>query len=157
MKYKITSYQYPLSEGIEAESIDEAIAKLLTYHPIAKESKKLIVIVEWEKGQKQLFLANGKIVPPPNVAAAQFATSPSARSTYLKEAAMKASQATNKKIEQKITTETNGLPNEVVIKDINMPFWSMVGFMVKWSLASIPAALIFGLILLPLFLIIFNL
>ena len=133
MKYKITSYQYPLSEGIEAESIDEAIAKLLTYHPIAKESKKLIVIVEWKKGQKQLFLANGKIVPPPNVAAAE-------------EAAMKASQATNKKIEQKLTTETNGLPNEVVIKDINMPFWSMVGFMVKWSIASIPAVLILSFI-----------
>jgi hypothetical protein len=129
MKYKITSYQYPLSEGIEAESIDEAIAKLLTYHPIAKESKTLIVIVEWGKGLKQLFLANGKIVPGPNVAA------------------MKASQATNKKTEQNLNIETNGLSNEIVIKDINMPFWSMVGFMVKWSIASVPALLILSLII----------
>jgi len=62
MKYKIHSYQFPLDEKIEAESLDEAMTLLLSYHPIAKESKKLIVIVEWKKGQKQLFLANGKIV-----------------------------------------------------------------------------------------------
>lgn len=33
-------------------------------------------------------------------------------------------------------------PNEVVIIDIDMPFRSMVNFIVKWTLASIPAALI---------------
>ena len=35
----------------------------------------------------------------------------------------------------------------VVIVDIQMPFWSMVAFMVKWSLAAIPALLILMLIL----------
>ena len=37
------------------------------------------------------------------------------------------------------TIHNNGA---VVISDINMPFGSMVVFMVKWSLASIPAFLI---------------
>lgn len=31
---------------------------------------------------------------------------------------------------------------EVIVVDIHMPFWSMVTFMVKWSIASIPAILI---------------
>ncbi|QPC44295.1 hypothetical protein HW532_17290 [Kaustia mangrovi] len=35
---------------------------------------------------------------------------------------------------------------EVVIRDIRMPFWSMVVFMVKWAIASIPAILILTLI-----------
>ena len=30
----------------------------------------------------------------------------------------------------------------VVVNDFNMPFGSMVGFMVKWAIASIPAAII---------------
>ena len=30
----------------------------------------------------------------------------------------------------------------VVVTDIQMPFWSMVWFMVKWSIASIPAVII---------------
>lgn len=34
----------------------------------------------------------------------------------------------------------------VVIVDIQMPFGSMVVFMVKWAIASIPAMLILGLI-----------
>ena len=32
--------------------------------------------------------------------------------------------------------------NEVEIIDIRMPFWSMVVFMVKWAIASIPAIII---------------
>lgn len=32
--------------------------------------------------------------------------------------------------------------NRVVVSDINMPFLSMVRFMVKWAIASIPAFLI---------------
>ena len=32
--------------------------------------------------------------------------------------------------------------NEVVIADIKMPFGSMVEFMVKWAIASIPAFII---------------
>ena len=36
---------------------------------------------------------------------------------------------------------------KVVVTDIRMPFWSMVIFMVKWVFASIPALLIFSLIM----------
>lgn len=34
----------------------------------------------------------------------------------------------------------------VSIKDIKMPFWSMVGFMVKLSVASIPAMVILSIL-----------
>ena len=34
----------------------------------------------------------------------------------------------------------------VVVTDIEMPFWSMVTFMVKWTIASIPAMIILLLI-----------
>lgn len=34
----------------------------------------------------------------------------------------------------------------VVVTDIRMPFWSMVVFMVKWAIASIPALFILGVI-----------
>jgi len=37
-------------------------------------------------------------------------------------------------------------PAEVVIVDFDMPFGSMVGFMVKWSIASIPAMVILLLV-----------
>lgn len=39
-------------------------------------------------------------------------------------------------------------PDEMAVRvvDIKMPFWSMVGFMVKWAIASIPAFLILFLI-----------
>ena len=36
--------------------------------------------------------------------------------------------------------------HRVVVTDIHMPFWSMVIFMVKWALASIPAIIILTLI-----------
>ena len=32
--------------------------------------------------------------------------------------------------------------SEVVVIDVRMPFWSMVVFMVKWSIAAIPAIII---------------
>lgn len=38
----------------------------------------------------------------------------------------------------------------VAVVDLDMPFWSMVGFMVKWAIAAIPALLVlalFGLVL----------
>jgi hypothetical protein len=38
------------------------------------------------------------------------------------------------------------LISEVVVRDIDMPFWSMVKFMVKWSIAAIPAAIILFLL-----------
>jgi hypothetical protein len=37
-------------------------------------------------------------------------------------------------------------PSEVVVTDIRMPFLSMVFFMVKWTLASIPALVILTII-----------
>ena len=40
----------------------------------------------------------------------------------------------------------------VVITDIDMPFGSMVKFMVKWTFATIPAAIIVGLIFLAVYL-----
>ena len=36
-------------------------------------------------------------------------------------------------------TEGSMDEQNVVVTDIQMPFWSMVWFMVKWSIASIPA------------------
>ena len=36
---------------------------------------------------------------------------------------------------------------EVVVSDIKMPFWSIVVFMIKWALATIPAAIILLLII----------
>lgn len=40
------------------------------------------------------------------------------------------------------TINENKVAQTVKISDINMPFWSMVVFMVKWAIASIPALLI---------------
>ena len=37
-------------------------------------------------------------------------------------------------------------PQEVTVKGIDMPFWNMVGFMVKWTLAAIPAMIIISVI-----------
>lgn len=34
----------------------------------------------------------------------------------------------------------------VIVADIDMPFWSMVNFMIKWALASVPALFILALI-----------
>lgn len=35
---------------------------------------------------------------------------------------------------------------KVIVSDIDMPFWSMVRFMVKWAIASIPAIFILAMI-----------
>lgn len=48
-------------------------------------------------------------------------------------------------METKITTESKN--KEVVITDIKMPFSSMVVFMIKWMFASIPAIIIFYIIM----------
>ena len=37
--------------------------------------------------------------------------------------------------------------NKVIVSDFNMPFISMVVFMVKWAIASIPAIIIIWLLL----------
>ncbi len=49
------------------------------------------------------------------------------------------------KCEAYIESHTN-ISRGVVIEDIHMPFWSMVAFMVKWAIASIPAMIILTLI-----------
>ena len=36
---------------------------------------------------------------------------------------------------------------KVVVTDIRMPIWSMVTFMVKWVFASIPALIIFSMLI----------
>lgn len=36
---------------------------------------------------------------------------------------------------------------KVIVTDIQMPFWSMVIFMIKWSIASIPAFIILSVLL----------
>ncbi len=41
------------------------------------------------------------------------------------------------------TSYTTG---NVKIIDIDMPFWSMVNFMIKWAIASIPAFILLGII-----------
>ncbi|MHA7837913.1 MAG: hypothetical protein ACX98W_10680 [bacterium] len=37
---------------------------------------------------------------------------------------------------------TDGVENRVVVTDIRMPFWSMVVFLVKLTIAAIPAYII---------------
>jgi hypothetical protein len=37
-------------------------------------------------------------------------------------------------------------PSSVRIVDVNMPFGSMVGFMVKWAIAAIPAIIILAVL-----------
>lgn len=39
-----------------------------------------------------------------------------------------------------------GNRSEVVVVDVQMPFGSMVSFMVKWTLASIPAFIILAIL-----------
>jgi len=44
------------------------------------------------------------------------------------------------------TASVAGAAQGVVITDIQMPFWSMVAFMVKWVIATIPAIIILFII-----------
>ena len=57
----------------------------------------------------------------------------------------------NNALTEKMEIETNQKDiveksSRVKITDINMPFWSMVIFMVKWAIASIPAIIILMLL-----------
>tara|TARA_B100001079_G_C16260039_1_gene447329 strand:+ start:366 stop:611 length:246 start_codon:yes stop_codon:yes gene_type:complete len=57
----------------------------------------------------------------------------------------------NSALKEKMEIETNQKDlaeksSRVKITDINMPFWSMVIFMVKWAIASIPAIIILMLL-----------
>ena len=45
-----------------------------------------------------------------------------------------------------ITSSNNKKRNYVTIEDIHMPFGSMVEFMIKWAIASIPAMIILFLL-----------
>jgi hypothetical protein len=40
----------------------------------------------------------------------------------------------------------NGSRDRVIVTDVDMPFMSMVTFMVKWAIASIPAFIILAVI-----------
>jgi hypothetical protein len=42
--------------------------------------------------------------------------------------------------------ERHSTPSEVRVVDLNMPFLSMVVFMVKWAIAAIPAVIILLLV-----------
>ena len=44
------------------------------------------------------------------------------------------------------TATNRNAPQDVCVVDVNMPFGSMVIFMIKWALAAIPAMIILGLI-----------
>jgi hypothetical protein len=46
----------------------------------------------------------------------------------------------------KVLTQTIIQVKEVVITDIQMPFNSMVFFMIKWTIASIPAAILLSIL-----------
>ena len=45
-------------------------------------------------------------------------------------------------MEDRIGLDTVVVTEKVVVTDIKMKFWSMVWFMVKWVIASIPAVLL---------------
>ena len=45
-------------------------------------------------------------------------------------------------LQEQIRIESESKPRPVVIVDIDIPFWSMVEFMVRWALAAIPAGII---------------
>ncbi len=45
-----------------------------------------------------------------------------------------------------IDTGRSGGSGEVVVTDVRMPFFSMVVFMVKWVIASIPAFIILAIL-----------
>jgi hypothetical protein len=47
----------------------------------------------------------------------------------------------------KTKKSSNESPNHMIVTDIKMPFGSMVVFMVKWVIASIPALIILTIIL----------
>ena len=56
-------------------------------------------------------------------------------------------QNTQEQLELRVAGLKNESPSlagraEVLIKNFEMPFWSMVGLMIKWTFASIPAAII---------------
>lgn len=51
-----------------------------------------------------------------------------------------------------MSADQSRVVSNVVISGIEVPFWDLVFFMVKWTVASIPALVIIGLLFLPLWL-----
>ncbi len=47
---------------------------------------------------------------------------------------------------ERIRRSASYTTGNVKITDIDMPFWSMVNFMIKWAIASIPAFILLGII-----------
>jgi hypothetical protein len=45
------------------------------------------------------------------------------------------------------TQPTYSSPQRIVIADIDIPFWRLVGIFIKWTFAAIPAAIIVWLIM----------
>jgi len=45
-----------------------------------------------------------------------------------------------------VEKKMSNVNQKVTVTDINMPFFSMVGFMIKWAIAAIPAMIILYLI-----------
>ncbi len=44
------------------------------------------------------------------------------------------------------TQPTHFSPQAVVIRDIDIPFWRLVGIFIKWALAAIPATIVLSVI-----------
>jgi hypothetical protein len=49
--------------------------------------------------------------------------------------------------EVSMSVQPPAAPHRVAIADIDIPFWRMVAIILKWSLASIPAIIIFSIII----------
>ena len=50
------------------------------------------------------------------------------------------------KSNKNVHVSSKGKQNNIYIKDIDMPFGSMVTFMIKWAFASIPALIIISIL-----------
>ena len=67
-----------------------------------------------------------------------------------------AEKNTDKVVADKVISKTVVEVREVVITDINMSFSSMVGFIIKWSIASIPALILLSILFYVAFYLIFG-
>ena len=124
-----------------------------------------------DEGEKKIVLCptcGTKLVPAKTISAPSTATNNSAQSInpvellreqtrLLKEINFnlenieKAYQITNQKLEKMraVTSELLEIqsePVDVYVRDIDMPFISMIGFVFKWSIAAIILGIIFGII-----------
>jgi hypothetical protein len=49
--------------------------------------------------------------------------------------------------ETEMSMQPPAAPHRVAIADIQIPFWRLVGIMIKWMFAAIPATIIFVIII----------